>query len=93
MDIAQEIATSQAVWAILCIAFAVVVFKEMRSENIQNREESKEREDKLMTHLARSNTSQEQTTSALQSINTTLATLEGRVDRIEKHSFKNKGEK
>lgn len=88
MDFAHEIATSQAVWAVLCIVFGGIVFREMRNENVQNREESKVREDRLMVHLERSNVSQEQTTSALQSINSTLHTLEGRVDRIEKLTYK-----
>lgn len=110
MEFAQEIATSQVVWSILCIILAFVVIREMRKDNIKReadlivlyeeqktaakenfdeyRLETKQREEKLMSHLERSNESQEQTTAALQSINTTLFTLEGRVDRIEKKSFK-----
>lgn len=57
MDALQEIATSQAVWAICCIA---IVWWTMKT--------SKAREDKLMEHLERSNVSQERTATALQSM-------------------------
>ncbi|OMC86938.1 hypothetical protein BK128_09750 [Viridibacillus sp. FSL H7-0596] len=114
MEIAAEVATSQAVWAILCIALAGVVIRELHKENLKResdliaryevnqseskeqfntyRTESKERENKLMDHLSRSNESQEITALALQGINSNLSALEGRVDRIEKHSFKNREE-
>lgn len=73
MEFAQEVATSQAVWATCCIA---IVWWTMKT--------SKTREDKLMNHLERSNTSQERTATALQS-------MEGRMDRMEKVIYK-KGE-
>lgn len=95
MEFATEIATSQVVWAILCIVLAAVVIREMRVENIKRennlinlyeeyRKESKIREQQLMAHLERSNESQEQTITVLQSINSTLDALEVRVDGIEK---------
>ncbi|MGY3190534.1 BhlA/UviB family holin-like peptide [Lysinibacillus sp. TE18511] len=95
MEFVTEIATSQVVWAILCILLTVVVIKEMRIENVKRetklidlyedyRKESKIREQQLISHLERSNESQEQTITALQLINSTLATLEGRVDNIER---------
>lgn len=95
MEFATEIATSQVVWSILCILLTVAVIREMRIENVKRetelialyedyRKESKIREQQLMSHLERSNDSQEQTITALQSINSTLATLEGRVDSIER---------
>lgn len=101
MQFAHEIATSQVVWAILCIILAASVIREMRKENVKRendliglyedyRSESKQREDKLMDHLERSNDSQEQTTTALQSVNETLKTMEGRIDRIEKITYKKK---
>ncbi|MEK4488021.1 hypothetical protein MHH81_21155 [Psychrobacillus sp. FSL H8-0484] len=100
MEFATEIATSQVVWAILCIVLAAVVIREMRVENIKRennlinlyeeyRKESKIREQQLMAHLERSNESQEQTITVLQSINSTLDALEVRVDGIEKKSFNN----
>ncbi|MGF9977350.1 BhlA/UviB family holin-like peptide [Viridibacillus arvi] len=96
MEFATEIATSQVVWAILCIVLTVAVIREMRIENVKRetklidlyedyRKESKIREQQLMAHLERSNDSQEQTLTALQSINSTLSTLESRVDSIEKN--------
>lgn len=57
MEVLQEVATSQFVWAICCIAFVVWTTKT-----------SKAREDKLMRHLERSNISQERTATALQSM-------------------------
>lgn len=95
MELVTEIAKSQVVWSILCILLTAAVIKEMRIENVTRetklidlyedyRKESKLREQQLMAHLERSNESQEQTLTALQSINSTLATLEGRVDSIER---------
>lgn len=51
--------------------------EESKSSFDEYRKETKEREDKLMKHLERSNESQERTAIALQSI-------EGRMDRVEK---------
>ena len=69
----------------------VDLYEEQKTEAKENfdeyRAESKEREEKLMGHLERSNVSQEKTTAALQSINRTLNTPEGRVDRIEKLNY------
>ncbi|MFJ8263308.1 BhlA/UviB family holin-like peptide [Rummeliibacillus sp. NPDC094406] len=75
MDIStiSEIASSQTVWAILCIALVIYVMK--RSE---------QRENRLMEHLERSNDSQEKTAIALDGINKNLSKLESRVDNIEK---------
>ena len=84
----SEIATSQAVWAILCILLAAFVLKKMYEKNEQLSKRAEEREDKLMTHLERSNDSQEKTAIALEGINRSLTSLESRVDRIEKYSFK-----
>ena len=79
MDVktASEIATSQAVWAILCVLLTIYVMR--RSE---------QRENKLMDHLQRSNESQEKTAVALDGINKSLSSLEHRVDRIEKFTEK-----
>jgi septal ring factor EnvC (AmiA/AmiB activator) len=76
MQMAAEIATSQAVWAILCIALGVVVLKGLRQDSGSreqklielyeaSRKESKEREAKLMEHLERSNEVQQQTAQTL----------------------------
>nr|WP_190323400.1 BhlA/UviB family holin-like peptide [Rummeliibacillus sp. TYF-LIM-RU47] len=78
MDIAtlSEIATSQFVWAILCIGLLIYVMKR-----------TDQRENRLLEHLERSNESQEKTAIALDGINKSLSSLESRVDRIEKVSF------
>lgn len=101
MDVttAGQIAQSPAVWALCCILLTGFILKKMYEKNDQRedkllqyheeyRAESKERESQLMTHLERSNESQERTAHALEGINMSLATLERRVDRIEKHTYK-----
>ncbi len=73
IKVLTDIATSQAVWAIVCIYMIIYVMKQ-----------SEKRESKLMNHLERSNESQEKTAIALDGINQSLAKLESRVDKIEK---------
>ena len=92
MDVAaaNEIATSQAVWAIACLIIAFGAFRYLMSKNDNLMNRAEERENKLMDHLDRSNESQERTAIALEGMNRSLNVLEGRVDRIEKHSLKNK---
>ncbi|WP_432703349.1 BhlA/UviB family holin-like peptide [Lysinibacillus sphaericus] len=86
----NEIATSQAVWAIACLIIAFGAFRYLMSKNDNLMNRAEERENKLMEHLERSNESQERTAIALEGMNRSLNVLEGRVDRIEKHSLKNK---
>ncbi|PPA72472.1 hypothetical protein [Jeotgalibacillus proteolyticus] len=99
MEIAQEIANSQAVWAFCCIILAAAVIREMRKENIEREKELKEsnsvaraeaqrREERLLNHLDRSNEIQQQTSTALQSIQRTMITIESRVDRVEKKIYR-----
>ena len=90
MDVAavNEIATSQAVWAIACLIIAFGAFRYLisKNDNLMNRAE--ERENKLMDHLERSNESQEKKAIALEGINRNITVLEGRMDRMEKYSYK-----
>lgn len=69
----SEVATSQAVWAICCIAAVFWLLKT-----------SKIREDKLMQHLERSNLSQERTATALQSIEGRMDRMEKIIYKEEK---------
>ncbi|MGE7840783.1 BhlA/UviB family holin-like peptide [Lysinibacillus sp. NPDC093712] len=96
----SDIATSQAVWAICCILLVGFILKKVYEKNDKQedrlivlhdeyRTESKERENKLMEHLKRSDEAQERTANSLEGINNSLNKLEVRVDRIEKNSFKN----
>lgn len=98
VTVLSEIATSQAVWAIVALALGGFLFRKLYNDGAtrearlidqekQYRDESKEREKQLMQHLERSNESQEKTAEALTGINTSLSSLEGRVDRIEKHTY------
>jgi len=81
MDIVHDIANSQATWAILCILLAGGVIRELWKSSVK-------REEKLMLHLERSNESQEKTASTLESVQRTLDTMEGRMDRMEKIIYK-----
>ena len=81
MEVINDIANSQAVWAILCILLAGAVIRELWKSSIK-------REDKLMEHLERSNESQEKTATTLDSVQRTLDTMEGRMDRMEKIIYK-----
>lgn len=92
MDVAavNEIATSQAVWAIACLIIAFGAFRYLISKNDTLMNRAEERENKLMDHLERSNESQEKTAIALEGINRNITVLEGRMDRMEKHTYKNK---
>ncbi|MFF5993480.1 hypothetical protein AAGS61_01845 [Lysinibacillus sp. KU-BSD001] len=93
--IAEKVANSSNPWIYLSIVliFAALfagryIFNYLVQLDQSHREESKEREKALMSHLERSNESQERTAHALEGINISLSTLEGRVDRIEKHAYK-----
>lgn len=101
MDVATagQIATSQAVWAIVALLLGGAFFKKLYNDSSsrenrlieqeqQYREESKEREKQLMQHLTRSNESHERTAAALEGMNKSLTSLEGRMDRMEKHTYK-----
>lgn len=95
INLINEIANSQVVWAICCIALVGFILKKVYDKNDSNevhlislqeeyREESRERESKLMEHLKRSDEAQERTAIAIEGINASLKMLEGRVDNIEK---------
>lgn len=102
MQMAAEIATSQAVWAILCIGLCIVVLKGLRDDSASreakltalyeaSRQESKEREQRLMEHLDRSNEVQVETAKTLVSIQQSqqdvLVTVRGfdvRLDDVER---------
>jgi len=101
MDVATagQIATSQAVWAIVALLLGGAFFKKLYNDSSsrenrlieqeqQYREESKEREKQLMLHLTRSNESHERTAAAMEGMNKSLTSLEGRMDRMEKHTYK-----
>ena len=76
MQLAQEIANSQAVWAVCCIILAAAVIREMRKENIERenqlheankaaREEANKREERLLNHLDKSNDIQQETSKTV----------------------------
>lgn len=94
-NIADKVANSSNPWIYLALLLIIAalfagryIFNYLIKLDQSHRDESKEREKALMLHLNRSNESQERTAHALEGINTSLSTLEGRVDRIEKYAYK-----
>lgn len=103
MQFAQEVVNSDAIWAVCCIIVVAAVMREQRKENLQREEELKEsnkitraeanrREERLLTHLDKSNEIQQKTSETLQTMQTTLVRMEGRVDRMEKKLYHRKRE-
>ncbi|WKT76935.1 hypothetical protein [Lysinibacillus fusiformis] len=76
---ASHIANSQVVWSILCICLVVYVFWN-----------SAKREQKLTENLEALTGAQGKQATAMQGISRSLTSLEGRMDRMEKHTYKNK---
>lgn len=74
---ASQVANSQVVWSILCIGLAVYVLKH-----------SNKREERLLNNLDELTKAQSEQAIAMQSISENLTSLEGRMDRMEKHTYK-----
>lgn len=73
---ASQIANSQVVWSILCICLVVYVFWS-----------SAKREQKLTENLEALTVAQGEQANAMREISKSLSSLEGRMDRMEKHIF------
>lgn len=95
IDQVSQVALSPAVWAMCCILLVAFILKKVYEKNDKQEErltnlhdeyraESKERENKLMEHLARSDESQERTAIAIEGINNSLDKLTNRVEDIER---------
>ncbi|MFJ3387747.1 hypothetical protein [Lysinibacillus sp. NPDC086135] len=95
----SDVANSPAVWAMCCIALVGFILKKIYDKNDKQEErltslhdeyrsESKDRENKLMEHLSKSDALHERQTNAIEGINKSLQSLEVRVDNIEKNSYK-----
>ena len=74
---ASQVANSQVVWSILCIGLAIYVLKH-----------SNQREERLLSNLDELTKAQSEQAIAMQSISENLTSLEGRMDRMEKHTYK-----
>lgn len=79
--VASEIANSQVVWSILCILLAGYILWH-----------SNKRETRLLDNLSELTKAQQEQAKAMQKISENLDTLEGRMDRIEKYTYKNRKE-
>lgn len=77
VSIASEVANSQVVWSILCIGLAVYVLKH-----------SSKREERLLTNLDVLTKSQFEQAKTMEKISENLETVEQRMDRMEKHIYK-----
>ncbi|RDV27667.1 hypothetical protein [Lysinibacillus capsici] len=73
---ASNVANSQVVWSILCICLVVYVFWN-----------SNKREERLMKNLETLTDAQGEQANAMREISKSLTSLEGRMDRMEKHIF------
>ena len=78
VNVAEQIATSQVVWSILCILLAAYVLWH-----------SNKRETRLLDNLSELTKAQREQAKAMQKISENLDTLEGRMDRMEKYTYKN----
>ena len=108
IQIAEQIATSQSVFAILFIILLIVgyraiskylkdvkmendkrekeikdLYTEHKDESKQREIEAKERENKLMLHLERSDKSHEKTTRTLEKIEVSLQSLENKTQKMD----------
>ncbi|MFJ7663763.1 hypothetical protein ACIQXW_15430 [Lysinibacillus sp. NPDC097162] len=72
----SQVANSQVVWSILCISLVVFVFWS-----------SYKREERLLKNLDTLTAAQGEQASAMREISKSLSSLEGRMDRMEKHIF------
>lgn len=73
---ASQIANSQVVWSILCICLVIYVFWH-----------SNKREERLLKNLETLTKAQGEQANAMHEISKSLTSLEGRMDRMEKHTF------
>ena len=74
---ASQVANSQVVWSILCIGLTIYVLKH-----------SNKREDRLLNNLDTLTGAQAEQAKTMEKINGNLATVEHRMDRMEKHIYK-----
>ena len=74
---ASQIANSQVVWSILCICLVIYVFWN-----------SNKREERLTKNLETLTAAQGKQATAMQGISKSLTSLEGRMDSMEKHTYK-----
>ncbi|KGR74903.1 hypothetical protein [Ureibacillus sinduriensis] len=74
---ASQIATSQAVWSICAILLVVYVFWH-----------SNKRETRLLDNLSELTKAQGDQANTMQEISNSLTSLEGRMDRMEKYTYK-----
>ncbi|KON87327.1 hypothetical protein AF332_11150 [Sporosarcina globispora] len=78
--IAESIVSSEYTFALLFIIVLYVFYKWINKNYDEHKADSKERENKLMVHLEKSNETQERTSRTLEKIEGSLHSLEKRMD-------------
>lgn len=79
VNAASQIANSQVVWSILCILLTAYVLWH-----------SNKRETRLLDNLTELTKAQQEQAKTMEKISENLETVEGRLDRMEKYTYKNK---
>lgn len=80
LQIAESIVTSEYTFAILFLIVLYFFYKWINKNYDEHKADSKERENKLMAHLEKSNETQERTSRTLEKIEGSLHSLEKRMD-------------
>lgn len=92
INVINQIAESQAVWAILFITLAYYFLRQSEKREIKIEQRAKEREDALMSELSEMNKSYSSSLTeisfSMKEISEGQKQLVGRVDRMEKHIYK-----
>lgn len=81
VNAASQIANSQVVWSILCILLTAYVLWH-----------SNKRETRLLDNLTELTKAQNEQAKTMEKLNENLETVEGRLDRMEKYTYKRKDE-
>ena len=79
VNAASQIANSQVVWSILCILLTAYVLWH-----------SNKRETRLLDNLTELTKAQHEQAKTMEKISENLETVEGRLDRMEKYTYKSK---
>lgn len=77
INTASQIANSQVVWSILCILMTAYVLWH-----------SNKREARLLDNLTELTRAQNEQAKTMEKLNGNLETVEGRLDRMEKYTYK-----
>lgn len=83
LKVAESIVTSEYTFALMFIIVLYVFYKWVNKNYDEHKADSKERENKLMAHLEKSNDVQERTSKTLDKIEYNLTTLENKMEKMD----------